>query len=327
MKAIVVEGFGPTDFMKYAEVDIPSIAPNQVLIKVKATSVNFADIKSRRGEKGEGKLPFIPGLEAAGVVEAVGESVTSIVPGQRVIAFPHQGSYAEYAAADESLTFPVPDGLDLVAAGGYGIVSFLSYQLLADVARLQSGETVLIHSAAGGVGSTAIQIAKALGASNVIGTVGAENKIEAAKMAGADEVVCYETEDLAAKIAELTGGAGADVILDSLGGDMTNKSLSCLAPFGRLVVFGNSSGSYSGLQTKDLHASCRSVLGFSFGTTRKKRPERLHQTAAEVFKLIESGKLEVAIHRTFPLQEAASAHQWVESRQSTGKVLLVMDNE
>ncbi|UHA73216.1 quinone oxidoreductase family protein [Paenibacillus sp. 481] len=326
MKAIIVESFGSPENMKVVDVEMPTIHTDQILIRVKTTSVNFADIKSRYGKKGKGKLPYIPGLEASGVIEKIGDKVKSFAVGQRVLAFPHHGSYAEYIVADENLTFAIPDSVDFDTAGACGIVSFLSYKLLADVARLQSGETVLIHSAAGGVGTTAIQIAKALGAAKIIGTVGDESKIPMAISAGADEVICYEKGDFAEKVNALTDGKGADVILDCIAGDITEKSLHCLAHYGRLVMFGNSSGKTGQIHTNDLHASCRSVLGFSLGTTRKEHPERLQHTAIQVFRLLEHGKLNIKISERFALQDASLAHQWVESRKSTGKVLLVVEH-
>lgn len=326
MKAVIIDRFGSVENMKYADVEIPSINSNQLLIRVKTTSVNFADIKARHGNKGQGKLPFIPGLEASGVIEKVGSEVKSFYVGQRVLAFPHYGSYSEYIAADENLTFAIPEGIDFDIAGACGVVSFLSYKLLADIAKLQEGESVLIHSASGGVGTTAIQVAKALGAKMVIGTVGNEKKIPVALGAGADHTFCYEQVNFDEKVNDLTGGKGVDVILDSIGGDITGQSIKCLAGFGRLVVFGNSSGKYGHVQTGDLHSSCRSVLGFSLGTTRKERPEILKETAKQVFRLLESGRLDIKISERFPLKDASLAHQLVESRASTGKVLLYVEN-
>lgn len=326
MKAIVLEKFGSTENMKLTDVEMPLLNSKQILIRVKTTSVNYADIKARQGNKRRGNLPFILGLEAAGVIEKVGEDVKSFTIGQRVLAFPHQGSYAEYVVADENLTFAIPDGINFDTAGACGIVSFLSYKLLADIAQLQKGEDVLIHSASGGVGTTAIQIAKALGAKTILGTVGNESKIPMALSAGADHVICYEEVNFAEQVNELTGGKGVNIILDSIGGDITELSLKCLTNFGRLVVYGNSSGRYGQIQTKDLHASSRSVLGFSFGTTRKERPETLKETATQIFRLIENRQLDIKISARFPLKDTAIAHQLVESRNSTGKVLLYIEN-
>ncbi|WP_338776971.1 NADPH:quinone oxidoreductase family protein [Metabacillus sp. FJAT-52054] len=321
MKAIIVEEFGSTDHMKYIEWETPEPASHEVLIQVEKTSVNFADIKGRYGKKGA-KTPYIPGLDLAGTVVWTGEGVTKFHPGQRVIAFPSSGSYAEFAVADEQLTFAIPESMDWSTAAGFPVVSFTSYQLLADVGRLQPGETVLIHAAAGGIGTTAIKLAKRLGASQVIGTVSRAEKIKAAYQAGADHVICMESEDFAPVVTEYTGGLGADVILDSISGEVSEKSLSCLAPYGRLVHFGNAGGKAGHFKTSDLHASCRSVLGFSFGTTRKKRPHLLQNTASKVFSLFEEGVLTIEIGNRFPLEQAAAAHDLIESRMSTGKVLL-----
>ncbi|MFD2446917.1 zinc-binding alcohol dehydrogenase family protein [Bacillus sp. CGMCC 1.16607] len=321
MKAIIVTEFGQPEVLKYTDIEIPVINSKQVLIKVEKASVNFADIKSRYGKKG-GKLPFIPGLDAAGVIESVGSEVQSFKVGQRVIAFPSAGSYAEYVVAEENLTFSIPDRLDFQTAAACPTVSFLSYKLLVDIARIEKGETVLVHSAAGGVGTTAIQLAKILGASKVIGTVGSESKSSVALEAGADQVICYETEDFAQKVNEYTDGKGVNIILDSIAGWVSEKSLDCLAPYGRLVHFGNSSGKAGNFKTNDLHSSCRSVLGFSLGTTRKERPHLLQETAKQVLQLLADGHLHIKIGHHFPLQDAVSAHKLIESRQSVGKVLL-----
>ncbi|MEH7458966.1 quinone oxidoreductase [Bacillus sp. JJ1127] len=322
MKAIIVTAFGGPETMKYTEIDMPTFNEKQVLIRVIATSVNFADIKSRYGKKGNGKLPFIPGIDAAGIVEQVGSDVKNIRVGQRVIAFPLTGSYAEYVVANENLTFVLPDEIDFTTAAACPIVSFTSYNLLANVARLQQGESVLIHAAAGGIGTTAIQLAKLLGAEKIIGTVGSEAKKKIALEAGADHVICYQDEDFSEKVNELTGSKGADVILDSISGTVSEKSLECLAYYGRLVHFGNTSGEIGTFRTKDLHASCRSILGFSFGTTRKKRPQLLCHTADQVFHYLRDGSLQIEIGKRFTLQDAGKAHEWVESRQSVGKVIL-----
>ncbi|AHZ51011.1 NADPH:quinone oxidoreductase family protein [Bacillus cereus] len=305
MKAIVVTSFGGPEVMKYTDLDIPAISEDQVLIRVVATSVNFADIKLRYGKKGNKALPFIPGIDATGIVERVGSHVKNIHPGQRVIAFPQNGSYAEYVVANENLTFVLPHEVDFQTAAACPIVSFTSYNLLANVARLQQGESVLIHAAAGGIGTTAIQLAKLL-------------------EAGADYVICHQDEDFVEKVNELTNGEGVDVILDSISGTVSERSLNCLAYYGRLVHFGNASGEIGNFQTKDLHASCRSILGFSFGNTRKKRPELLQETANEVFRYLRDGRLQIKATKSFPLQNAGKAHEWVESRKSTGKVILTV---
>jgi NADPH:quinone reductase len=322
MKAIIVTEFGGPETMKYTELETPIVNPAQVLIRVEKTSVNFADIKSRYGKKGAGRLPFVPGLDAAGIIEAVGSQVKHLQVGQRVITFPKNGSYAEYVVADENLTFALSDNIEFDTAAACPIVSFLAYKLLADVARIEQGETVLIHAAAGGVGTTSIQLARLLGAGKIIGTVGSETKAAAVLEAGADHVICYEKEDFAIKVNELTDGEGANIILDSISGPVSENSLNCLAPYGRMVHFGNSSGATATFKTQDLHASCRSVLGFSLGTTRATRPDTLRHTADRVLQYLAEGSLKIQIGKRFALEDAAKAHEWVESRQSVGKVLL-----
>ncbi|WP_374989513.1 quinone oxidoreductase (plasmid) [Priestia megaterium] len=323
MKAVVINEFGGPEVLKYINIDIPSINPDQVLIRVEATSVNFADIQTRQGKyHAAGKPPIIPGLDAAGIIEAVGSNVQSLKVGQRVIAFPKTGSYAEYIVADENLTFVLPDNVNFHTAAASPIVSFTAYKLLADVGRVQPGETVLIHAAAGGIGTTAIQLAKILGAGRVIGTVGSEKKIATALEAGADHVICYEKEDFVKKVNELTNDQGAHIILDSISGKVAEKSLDCLAMYGRLVNFGNASGDIGQFVTKDLHASCRAVLGFSLGTTRNNRPELLRETAARIMDYLAEERLDIMVGKRFSIEEVPEAHRLVESRQSTGKVLL-----
>lgn len=326
MKAIVISEFGEADVLKVVDVDIPSINKNQVLIRVDTTCINFADIQTRQGKfHAAGKPPIIPGLDAAGIIEAIGSDVKSLKVGQRVIAFPHTGSYAEYVVADEQLTFLIPDSIDFQVAAASPIVSFTAYMLLANVARIQPGETVLIHAAAGGIGTTAIQLAKILGAGCVIGTVGSEKKASVVLEMGADHVICNDKENFVEKVHELTGGQGADVILDSIAGKVTEMSLASLAYYGRLVNFGNASGESGQVVTKDLHASCRAVLGFSLSTTKNKRPELLRETAERVIGYLADGRLDIKIGDRFKMEDVVAAHRLVESRQSIGKVLLEMN--
>lgn len=324
MRAVYVSQLGGPEVLDYREADMPAIGAKDVLIKVAAASVNFADIKARLGNyHGAGSPPFIPGLDCSGTVEAVGAEVTGLEIGQRVIAFPKTGAYAEYVASDEMLTFAIPDSLDFETAAASPIVSFTSYNLLTKVAQMQPEETVLIHAASGGIGTTAVQLAKLLGAKTVIGTVGTAAKESAALEAGADYVLNYRNEDLAEQVKELTGGKGVDVILDSLAGEIAEKSMQCLAPFGRLAHFGNAAGRAGTFRTNELHASCRSVLGYSFGTYRKYKPETVQYTAEKVIPYLADGRLKVMVGKRFPLLEAASAHRWIEDRKSTGKIILL----
>jgi len=326
LKAIIVTDFGSPDVLRYVDMDIPVVAPSQVLIRVEKTSVNYADVKSRYGKQGTGKFPFVPGLDAAGVIVEVGSEVQNLKIGQRVMAFPVGGSYSEYVAAEAMLTFELPDQVDFDMAAACPTVAFLSYKLLVDIAKLEPGETILIHSASGGVGTTAIQLAKILGAGTVMGTVGNENKAAVALSAGADHVFCYESEDFAEKVNQVTEDKGVQIVLDSVAGPITQRSLVCLAPYGRLIQFGNSSGQPGTILTSDLHSSCRSVQGFSLGTTRKNYPESLKHTAEQVLNYLKDGELNIKVGYQFPLEEAKAAHKLIESRLSTGKILLDVKN-
>ncbi|WP_339216275.1 zinc-binding dehydrogenase [Ornithinibacillus sp. FSL M8-0202] len=322
MKAVVIEQFGGPEVLQYKEVPTPQPGHQEVLIKVEKTSVNYADIKNRTGKKAKGDFPIILGLDLVGTIDQLGEGVTDLTVGQRVIAFPKTGSYAEYAVASEQLTFPIPDEISLDVAAASPIVAFLSYKLLKDVGRMEAGETVLVHSAAGGVGTTAIQMAKLLGASRVFGTVGSREKFRVAYEAGADHVFTYD--DFSDNILELTDGIGVDIILDSMSGKVSEASMSCLAEYGRLVHFGNSSGEVGHFKTNELHNSCRSVLGFSLGNTRKKRPELLKEAAEHVIPFLARGDLDIVIGAEFSLHEVAEAHRLIEQRQHTGKILLTV---
>lgn len=205
-------------------------------------------------------------------------------------------------------------------AGASPIVSFLSYILINEIAQLTSTDTIVIHSASGGVGSTAIQVAKLAGAKTIIGTVGSIDKVETVLKAGADYAYTYDT--FANKVIDLTNGLGVNIVLDSVAGYVTNESIRALANFGKLVQFGNSSGKVASILTSDLHKSCRSILGFSFGTTRKEKTEYVQQMAAKVLPLLNDGVVYTHIDRQFPLTDVAEAYEYFRSRKHKGKILL-----
>jgi NADPH2:quinone reductase len=323
MKAVVVSSFGGPDVLKFQERHAPVPQANQVVIETAAASVNFADIMARQGRyHGGGQPPFVPGLDVAGTIKSVGREVRHLGVGQRVIAFPLTGSYAEQVVADAVLTYPIPDSIDFETAAAFPTVGVTVYNLLVTMANLQRGESVLIHAAAGGIGTTAVQLAKRLGAGTIIGTVGSAEKARLVKELGVDHVINYREENFADKVKQLTDGRGVDVILDSVAGEVFEQGLSCLARFGRIVLFGHASGKPGRVETTQLHASSRSVLGYSMGTNRRYRPEVLRDSVEKVIELVATGQLRMVIGRRFALAEAAEAHRWVESRQSTGKVLL-----
>lgn len=324
MRAIGCMEFGDPSVLRPFSLSIPACGEHQVLIRTEGVSVNYADLQTRRGayHAGGSTFPVIPGLDATGIIEKVGSQVTNVHVGQRVIAFPHTGTYATYVVADSNLVFPVPKNLPLEQAIACPLITFTSRMLLAKVAHLEKNETILIHAASGGIGTTAIQMARTMGAKKIIGTVGSRAKMQAALDAGANTVLCLESGPFEESVLEMTSGRGVDVILDSLGGHYTADGMKCLAPYGRMVAFGNASHSYSDLNTGSLHASCRSVLGFSIGSTRKMRPEWFAEAAPAVMKDLENGRIRIPIAACFPLDAAAKAHELLEQRQITGKVIL-----
>lgn len=319
MRAIVVEAHGGPEQLVARDVAAPQPGRQQVLIGNRLTSVNFADIKARRGGYRNYALPFIPGLDAVGIVEAVGPGVKGLRPGQRVAAYTAGGSYAEKVLADEVVCFPLPDELSDEQGAAVGIL-VTAYNLLTLAGRLQAGETVLVHAGAGGVGSVAIQLALILGAGRVIATVGSEPKRELPARLGA-EVIDYRRTDFAAQVAALTDGAGVDLILDSVGGEVSERGLTCLADFGRLVTFGHV-GPAGRVETKALHHSNRAVIGYSSGGYRDQRPEVLRQSGLAVLELAREHGIVIEVGARFALEDAPQAHALVESRRSVGKVLL-----
>jgi NADPH:quinone reductase len=319
MKAVIHNEFGNADVLTFTEVETPELNESEVLIKSAFTSVNYADIKSRKGAKGSGDFPLIPGLDVSGTIEKAGRGSTFSTR-DRVIAFPIGGSYAEYVKANEQLVFKIPDSLSFEQAAAMPTVSILSYILLHEIGQVKKSDTIVIHSAAGGVGSMLVQLAKLAGVETVIATVGNMNKETYVKDLGADLVYTYDT--FAEEVSKLTNDLGANVIFDSVAGEVTARSLDCLGLYGTLVQFGNSTGKAGSFKTSDVHSSCRNVKGFSLGTTRKHRPELLAPVADKVIELFTSKKISLPIARIFDLRDAAKAHELIESRDYEGKVLI-----
>ncbi|WP_432363186.1 quinone oxidoreductase family protein [Sporosarcina sp. UB5] len=319
MKAVIQHEFGGADVLSYTDIPIPHIGEGEVLIKVSYTSVNYADIKTRIGTKGKGKFPLMLGLDVAGVVEEVAPN-SAFSKGERVIAFPKNGSYAEYVVANESLVFKIPDNLSFETAASMPTVAILSYILFYEIGQVQKTDTIVIHSAAGGVGSMLVQLAKLAGVQQIIGTVGNINKEDYVRKLGANTVCTYAS--FTEEVLKQTNNKGANVIFDSVAGDVTSKSLECLSLYGTLVQFGNSSGKAGTFKTSDVHSSCRNVKGFSLGTTRKHAPERLAPVAEKVLELFASNKISIPVAKIFHLKDAAEAHKLIESRNYEGKVLI-----
>ncbi|MDB5040304.1 MAG: qor [Candidatus Eremiobacteraeota bacterium] len=323
MHAIVVERFGDPSVLEWREVPDPVPGPGELAIRVTATGVNFADIMRRQGGYRGAPPPFTPGLDCVGTVVAVGEGAHEFRVGQRVAAFPDTGSYAEIVLARPVLTYAVPDGVPDEAAASLTIL-VTAYNVLAAVARLQRGESVVITSGAGGAGSTAIQMARALGAGRIIATAGGAQKAAVAREAGADVAIDHTSvADLAAAVREANDGRAADVIIDAVAGDTFAQLIPALATFGRYVIYGMAAGKPGTVTTDVLHTGNRAVLGYTTGGYRAERPEALRPGVEAAFRMVAEGKVHVAAGKSFALRDAAEAQRFVESRASTGKVLLI----
>jgi NADPH2:quinone reductase len=321
MKAVVIDKIGGPEVLKIAEVPKPEVKPGTVLIKVRAAGINFADTLFRQGQYVmQPQLPDTPGLEAAGEIEAVGAGVTNLRPGQRVAALGSK-MYAEYALAPATQVIPIPDSMSFEQAAAFPVQVLTAWHMLHTAHDTRSGQTVLVHSAAGGVGIVAVQIAKAAGA-HVIGTVSNDTKAALAKEYGADDVINYATKDFADEANRLTGGRGVDLILDAVGVTTFDKGLKCLAPFGHLILYGRSGGAPEPLNLFRLFDKSTKVSGFTLYTVAAV-PEAMRRGIEESFKLIAQGKVKLLVGKSFPLAQAAEAHKFIESRQSTGKLVLI----
>jgi NADPH2:quinone reductase len=323
MKTIRVSDNGGPEVLALADATVPEPGPGEVLVKIGAAGVNFIDVYQRTGRYPV-PLPYTPGLEGAGTVEALGWEVTDIKVGDRVAWASHLGSYAQYVAAKADKLVLVPKGIDDCSAAAAMLQGMTAHYLAHSTYQIKSGDTVLVHAAAGGVGLLLIQMAKRLGA-RVIGTVSTEEKARIARDAGADEVILYTGADFEAETRRLTGGEGVEVVYDSVGKDTFEKGLNCLKPLGYLVLYGGSSGPVPPIDPMVL--SAKGSLFLTRPSLHHYIPDRatLFERASEVLGWVASGRLKVRIGGTYPLAEAAAAHRDLESRATTGKLLIVPD--
>jgi len=266
-------------------------------------------------------FPFSPGLEVAGRVKALSPGVTGFTPGQRVMALTDRGGYAEAALAKAADVFPIPDGLGWAEAAGFPITYGTAHGALRWHARLQPGEVLLVHGAAGGVGLAAVEVGKAMGA-RVIATAGGAEKLALAKAHGADELIDYRGEDIRERVKALTDGHGVDVVFDPVGGDVFDASLRCIAWSGRLLIIGFAAGRVSQIPANILLVKNVAVMGVYWGSYRARAPERLAEEFRELFGWFETGRLKPHVSHKHDLSEAAEAMALLLNRRSTGKVVL-----
>ena len=322
MNAIRIHSPGGPDALRFEQVDVPTPGPGQALVKLAAVGLNFIDVQYRLGNYPPPATPFTPGMEGAGTVETVGAGVTEVAVGDRVAYTMVIGTYAQYAVVPATRLVALPPHIDFKTAAAVMLQGCTAHYLTGSTFPLKSGDTVLVHAAAGGVGQLIVQAARIRGA-RVIGTAGTSAKAALAREAGADEVILYTEQDFEAEVKRLTNGRGVDVVFDSVGRDTFAKSLNCLRPRGGLALFGFSSGSVTPFDPAVLGAKgslylTRPGLNQYIAT----RDELLLRTR-EIFEWLGDGRLRVQIEREYPLADAAQSHIELEARRTTGKVLLI----
>jgi NADPH:quinone reductase len=323
MKAIRINETGAPEVMHLEEIEAPTPKEGEVLIKVAAAGINYADLAQRQGAYlTRTSTPATMGSEFSGTVAAHGPGVTSPAVGTRVVAF-GGGGYAEYALAPVSSVIPIPDNLDFAHAAAFHVQGLTAYQLLRESAHIEKGESVLVHAAAGGVGTLAVQLAKLMGAGTVIGTASNDDKLALARRLGADVTINYTEDNWAEQVKNATGGKGADIILEMVGGSIAEQSLQCLAPYGRMVIYGAASGEvvqFTGIQ---LMYKNQAIIGYWL-TSQLRRADRVARAALELMQYLATGKLEIIVEHTYPLAEAVEAHKAIAARKTVGKVVLLV---
>jgi NADPH2:quinone reductase len=321
MRAIQIDHTGGPEVMLLRDLPTPTPGPGQALVQIQASGVNFIDVYLREGRY-PSPLPFVPGQEAAGIVKALGPGATGFAIGDRVAWCHVPGAYAEYAAVPVSMLIALPAGITTRQAAAALLQGMTAHYLSHSTYAIQPGDTVLIHAGAGGVGLLLIQMAKRLGA-RVLTTVSTAEKAALARAAGADETILYTQEDFTARVRELTGGKGLPVVYDSVGKTTFDGSLACLQPRGLLALYGASSGAVPPFDPIKL-----STLGSLYVTRPSMKDytatrHELELRAGDVLGWVADGSLKLRLEHNYPLAEAAQAHRDLETRKTTGKVLLI----
>ena len=330
MKAIVVKERGGAEVLKLQEIAIPQPGSAEVLVKVVAAGVNFADIMQHQGTYPlQLPTPYTPGMEITGIVAAVGNDVSNVSVGNRVAAISFAaGGYAEYIVLPTKQLILLPEDIDFHSVLALLIQGLTAYFLLDYSARFQSGESVLVYAAAGGVGNMVVQIAKIMGARQIFGTVGSEAKRTQIRKIGVDYPIDYTDKGWPEAVLKETQNRGIDVILDPVGASAIASNLRCLGTEGRLVTYGWLSGDYPSItteQSKTLLFKNQSIIGFAIGVVIEKYPERIRQALHQLFTWLREGKLKPTFDQTFSLNEASAAHTAILNRETSGKVILTVD--
>ncbi|WP_394237229.1 NADPH:quinone oxidoreductase family protein [Pseudomonas anguilliseptica] len=324
MKAVLCKAFGPAETLVLEEIASPEAKKNEVLLQVHAAGVNFPDTLIIEGKyQFKPPFPFSPGGEASGVVTAVGEKVSHLKVGDRVMALTGWGSFAEEVAVPGYNAMPIPASMDFASAAAFGMTYGTSMHALKQRANLQPGETLLVLGASGGVGLAAVEIGKAMGA-KVIAAASSAEKLEVATAAGADELINYSESNLKDEVKRLTGGQGADVIYDPVGGDLFDAAIRSIAWNGRLLVVGFASGRIPELPVNLTLLKGAAVVGVFWGSFAQRQPQDNAANFQQLFAWHAEGKLKPLVSQTFTLEQTAEAINTLGQRKAVGKVVVLM---
>lgn len=322
MRALVCKQYGPPDALLIEECDDPVPAAGQILVDVAAAGINFPDVLIIAGQyQVKTPTPFVPGNEAAGTVVAIGDGVSHFAVGDNVIVNSPGGAFAEKCVADQTKSMHLPDGMSFEQGAGFTVTYGTSYHALRQRAELKSGETVLVLGAAGGVGVTAVEIAKALGA-RVIAAASSDEKLAFAKEAGADDLVNYSTQPLKETVKSLTNGNGADVVYDPVGGELADQAFRATAWHGRYLVVGFASGDIPQFSANIALLKEASIVGVWWGTWAMKNPKLQIQNMQELATMIKAGKLKPRVTESYSLDDFSAAFAAITERRARGKVIL-----
>ena len=325
MKAVLCKEYGPPEKLVYEDVPALKPAAGQVVVAVKAAGVNFPDTLIIQGKyQFKPEPPFSPGGEVAGIIKEIGEGVTGVKVGDRVIAASTFGGFAQEMLADADKLIPMADGMDFVPASGFVLTYGTSYHALKDRAQLKPGETLLVLGAAGGVGLSAIQIGKQMGA-RVIAAASSAAKLDVCKRNGADELIDYSSEDLRSRIKVITGGRGVDVVYDPVGGPYSEQALRDTAWKGRFLVVGFAAGDIPRIPLNLALLKGCSIVGVFWGAFTRNEQALNRRNNEELMQMYTAGKIKPHIHATYPLSRAAEALNEVLSKRVSGKVVLTTE--
>ncbi len=324
MKAVQMKKTGSPEVLEYVDVDRPSPGKGQVLVKLESISINYADVMMRGGfYPAMPPLPAILGLEGSGIVESVGDGVTHVKSGQSVVVTGTVGCYAEYVVAESNLVIPIPDSLDKDLAAAFPVNYLTAYHMMHTMGHITSGQSILIHAAAGGVGTSIIQLAKIAGI-RTIGLTSSSEKVQFAKEQGADHVINYKTENVSQKVNEITDGKGVELILNSVAGETFGQDFDMLAPLGQVIWYGFAAGMPS--------VNLTEVIGSHFMNSKGLRafviynifdiPELMSESSKLMVRYLQEERIKPVIHEKIPLAEASRAHQLLESQAVKGKLIL-----